>query len=133
MSRDLTPKDSHILDKHYHFANEPLVLTNIETGVEVKIYDPSCELALRWPNAYYLATEIVEKLKGAPTTLTLFEELLRRIIKLSDDNKPLVFPDDQLATTIAKWYEGKLDPNFYYSTHNNELLYEALRKVNVNF
>lgn len=133
MSRDLTPKDSHILDKHYHFASEPLVLTNIETGVEVKLYDPSCEMALRWPNAYYLASDIVEKLQGAPTTLNLFEELLRRIIVLSDKNEPLVFPDDELATTIAKWYEGKLDPNFYYCTRNNELLYEALREVYIDF
>ena len=133
MSRDLTPKDSHILDKHYHFSTEPLVLTNIETGVEVKLYDPSCELALRWPNAYYLASDIVEKLQGTPTTLTLFEDLLCRIIVMSDNNQPLVFPDDKLANTIAQWYEGKLDPNFYYCTHNNELLYEALRKVDVNF
>ena len=127
MGKDFTPYMHHKADQQYNFSSKPLILENIQTGEKTIFHDPSCTDALRWPNSYYLASSILEDHKSSPEKMDMFEKILTKIIELSDAgkyvNKCMKTPFEH---TICKWYFGKLDPDFYYNTINNEKMSEAI-------
>ena len=129
MGKDFTPHIHHVVDKEYGFSSQPLILTDLNTGEETVYRDPNCDDALRWPNSYFLASEILERHKSHPEVLDMFEQTLAKIISLDDAGSLKgAHLDTPLEKTVHQWYMGNLDPNFYYNTHNNELMSDALTK-----
>ena len=133
MSRDLSPKELHLIDEKYGFSKEILKTTNLQTGQETIIYDPKCDLAIYYPNAYFLGQRVVETFKNIPTTLQFFEDTLSRIIRETDTETPITQLDDQMVRAIAAWYDGRLDPQFYYREHNDDLLIEQLKQFDIQY
>ena len=91
-------------------------------GNETVLYDPSSPASVKYPNLSFLfgsgLADILEEFgSGADSVLSDIEKRLVCIIDAGSGKK-----DDPLYL----WYIGKLDPNFYYNTWNNELLREYI-------
>ena len=129
MGKDFTPHMHHVADRQFGFSSQPLILTDLHTGEETIYRDPKCEDALRWPHSYFLASEILDQHKSTPEKMDIFEQILAKVVELDDAG---VYIDNAMKTplekTVCKWYFGKLDPNFYYNTLNNEMMSDALSK-----
>lgn len=127
MGRDFTPREHHAADRRYGFSKNRLVCIDAETGRKAVIYDPECEDALRWPNSSFLARPILEENKSSPVKMDMFEKVLAGIIELDDAGAPVKEAmETAFRQTVCRWYFGELDPDFYYSRTNDELMSRAV-------
>lgn len=127
MSRNFTPYEHHEADKRLELSKHALVQNNVATGEKIVLYDPDSPAAKRFPNLHFLfhegLTEIVNEFGGeAANVLAKTESDLAKIVERYDSGGS----NDGLDETLVLWYEGRLDPNFYYAEYNNELLREHL-------
>lgn len=132
MSRDFTPRILHKMDKAYHLSENPITFypENRPDKKEL-IYDPDGTDAKKWPNTYFLGSLIHDAFKNKPKQLDYFEQELTKIIRLEDAGKNIE-TDGTLNPDIVKWYNGKLDPNFYYREPNDEMMCDLLDNMTIN-
>lgn len=121
MGKDFTPREHHMADIMYGFSRNRTVMRDAD-GNETVLYDPHSPASVKYPNLSFLfgsgLADILEEFgSGAGSVLSDIEKRLVRIIEADSGEK-----DDQLYL----WYIGKLDPDFYYNTWNNELLREYI-------
>ena len=77
------------------------------------------ELGFLFDN-FYMAYKTMSKHPSIrKKVLTNIETQLREIERQKN-------PDDN--SVVGLWFYGKLDPNFYYNTENNELFFEYIMK-----
>ncbi len=143
MSRDWTPQLNRWVDSKHHFSQNKVVWTNLITGKEEVVVDPECETAKRYPLLYFLYGYNLEKFMLAEMTaefVSEVEHILKEIATWEDANKRAISTaspsenifykdDEELISLVIEWYEGKLDPDFYYNDRNNEYFLDGLRKL----
>lgn len=130
MGRDITPREHHAIDRRYGFSAKKTAFTDAETGEETVLYDPESEDARKWPNACFLACETVRELSDGQKDL--FEEVLAEVVCADDEGRRPVAADpskEELLETVCRWYDGRLDPDFYYSMENNRRLKQFLEGI----
>ena len=128
MGRDMTSREHHLIDKRYGFSKVKTAFTETSTGKEHVLYDPSSKEAVRWPNACFLAQEVIRDLTERQKDL--FEEALCEIVDAEDNARTPDLKDpgkEQLLDTVLQWYDGCLDSDFYYNMENNRILKEYLK------
>ena len=130
MSRDWTPHEHYAVNKYHEEHGGPTAWdiyehTVVHMGNETFAYCEKEELALRkqFPLFGFLLNtfpEVHKSLSGIPGGVDLLkkrEEELSAYIETGTGDK---------SSALIRWFEGKLDPCFYYSEHNEELFRETL-------
>lgn len=129
MSRDLTPVQYYLLSEHN--KDKGLSAFDVMEGTSWVINGVShplhskeeMNLRRQYPLFGYLLNTFLDvhdslsKIPGGLAFLKKKEDELSSYIQSSvgDHNSPMI-----------KWFEGELDPNFYYSERNEELFVEFL-------
>lgn len=128
MSRDFTPRQSLIVEEATGISLWGFMehTTLSYAGKETPLYDPS-EVVLR--KSYPLLGKLLSRfsylykalanIDGGLDFLRNKDIELARYVKSGDGN---------LESYLIKWFEGTLDPNFYYSERNEEMFIENLIK-----
>jgi hypothetical protein len=117
MGMDFTPRQRHYADLQYHFSDKPIF--GLE-GKAILKYQP------RYPSFFYLfcndidrLLEDMEKKKDGLAIMDAVELLTNQLF----ENK---VPETEFGKLMYQWYDGKLDPDFYYSEINDQKLYDAI-------
>ena len=129
MSRDWTPKGLYYADKKFHFRDQKITMTD-SNGNEVDI-GPSKEDREKFPNLSFLGEGVLALMKKSNLTdeeILIFEKKLKTVV----DNEDIGIPASNWIRTdvsetlrlTAQWFEGKLDPAFYYRERNDEIYAE---------
>ncbi len=141
MSKDWTPQQFHAVDKSLNGDLSSQTLSAEIEGKTYVIHDPNSEDGKAFPNLYFLGNDIYKVLKKECSITFVYdvEMMLAEIINIVDGFKsPLSSIDDEtlklsvkpehlaLAMLVRDWFEGKLDPGFYYNEWNNEVFAEKL-------
>ena len=129
MSRDWTPKELYYADKKFHFRDQKITMTD-SNGNEIDI-GPDREDKDKFPNLSFLGEGVLNLMKEAKLTdeeIQMFEKELKTIVDNEDigilaSNWLRADVDETLRLT-AQWFEGKLDPAFYYRERNDEVYAE---------
>ena len=128
MSRDFTPRDVIAAEKYtgisfFTFMNTAIVHAN---GKEEPLYTPEA-IALR--EQFPLFGKLVNRFELLYNPLSRMEggiEFLKR--KEKELEKYLETPKGDPESYLVKWFNGELDPNFYYSEYNEELFVKEMLK-----
>lgn len=128
MSRDFTPRDVITAEKYtgisfFEFMNTTIIRAN---GKEEPLYTPEAiALRKRFPlfgklvNRFELLYNPLSEIEGGIEFLKEKEKELETYIETESGN-----PESYLV----KWFNGELDPNFYYSEYNEELFIKEMLK-----
>ncbi len=145
MSRDWTPKQLYLVDKHLNGNLREQKITWELNGETYVIHDPEGEMEKAFPNLTFLGNDIVKSLKEKCKITFIYdvESCLTGITELLDsfNNSNRDIADSEIETHMKKsywvlgklirdWFEGKLDPDFYYNERNNEIFIEKLIEMN---
>lgn len=125
MSKDWTPKEYYYADRAYNFRSSTVTMTD-SNGKEFRI-GPSKEDLEKYRNLAFLGEGVLKRMREEGVSeehIGLFEKELTTII----ENEKIGIPAsnwqrDDIADSLritALWYEGKLDPSFYYRETNDE-------------
>ena len=120
MSRDWTPQELHQADIQMGFSAKKLAGFCSESGEEIVLYDPECKTAKQYPNLYFLFREGTARIletygnRAEPVLAELENDLVTEINGCGSN------------PALHAWYEGKLDPNFYYGETNHRLFEEYI-------
>lgn len=128
MSRDFTPRQSLEAEKYTGISLWDIMERGILSynGVETPMYDAD-EVALR--KNYPLLGKLINKFTDLYTSLTNIDgglDVLR-----DKDNELAMYIEQgkgDFTSYLVKWFEGELDPNFYYSERNEEMFTEEIIK-----
>ena len=144
MSRDWTPQQLYAVDKQMNGSLHEQVITWEVNGETFTDHDPNSEDGKAFPNFYFLGCDVFRKLKEKCSTPFMYdiEKVLTAIINIVDgfDNPCESISDElleqnvkpkylSLAKLVRNWFEGKLDPNFYYNEWNNEVFVDNLLEI----
>lgn len=144
MSRDWTPKQLYLFDKQMNGELRKAKLTYEIEGKDYVLHDPEGKMEKAFPNLTFLGGDIFQKLKNESSGLFIVdvEIVLTGIIEILDSFKsPSIDINDSdieanikekywtLARLTRDWFEGKLDPGFYYNEWNNELFLTNLLEI----
>ena len=137
MSRNWTPREMYFVDLEATKQGRPLRGT-LNTLVfvdpkgnqipfinedEKKVLSMFKELGFLFSdNLYHLWVSTNEHPRIRKKVLMEMEQELENIIDNDKNGKSFTMYDD----ILVRWYMGELDPNFYYSEYNNELLEQYL-------
>ena len=126
MSRDFTPREVIVVEKctgvsYFNFMSTTVICCN---GKEEPLYTPEA-IALRkqFPlfgklvNRFELLYNPLSEIEGGIDFLKEKERELKTYIEVEKGD---------LNSYLVKWFEGELDPNFYYSERNEELFREKV-------
>lgn len=131
MSRDWTPEEILLIEKN-NVANELpdmwQFMGNMSISINGENYKPmfskeEIELRKKFGNFGKLYESFVSlykeitKLSNGESVLKKAQQELELFIENGEGN---------LDSHVLKWFQGKLDSNFYYHEHNDELLKEYL-------
>ena len=143
MSRDWTPKQLYLVDKQMDNELRKRTITLEFNGEITVIHDPEGEMEKTFPNLTFLGGDIFKKIKDKCEVTFVYdvEAALTEIIRLTDNHPANDVSDSdiescikegwwQLAKLTRDWFEGKLDPGFYYNEQNNEAFIEKLLEMN---
>lgn len=128
MSRDFTPRQNLATEEYtgislWDFMEHTILSYN---GEEAPLYDAE-EVALR--KSYPLLGKLVNKFTDLYTSLTNIDgglDVLR-----DKDNELAMYIEQgkgNFTSYLVKWFEGELDPNFYYSEWNEKMFIEEMIK-----
>ncbi len=113
-------------------------------GVKYIVHDPEGEMEKTFPNLTFLGNEVFKRLKihCSVTFVMDVEIVLTGITELVDgfDNPAKEISDAEIETNMKEeywklgklvrdWFEGKLDPGFYYNEWNNEVFIDKLLEL----
>ena len=144
MSRDWTPQMLHAVDKQMNGTLHEQVITWEINGKSETMYNPNSEDGKAFPNFYFLGCDVFKRLKEKCSIEFIYsiEMVLTAIIDIVDgfDNPCSSISDEmleqniklelmRLAKLVRDWFEGKLDPGFYYNEWNNELFIKNLLEI----
>ena len=144
MSRDWTPQQLHAVDKQMNGSLHEQVITWAYNGESITIHDPNSEDGKTFPNFYFLGCDVFKRLKEKCSIkfMSSIEMVLAEIIDIVDGfDSPCDSISDEmleqniklelmtLAKLVRDWFEGKLDPGFYYNEWNNELFVRNLLEI----
>lgn len=124
MSRDWTPRELHMADEYcfketgeyMHDRKIVLVLNGKETDERMDCMKYP-DLYEKFPNLSFLwGADYVKKYQTQ--NLAYVEEQLSLIVSGNITN--------DTDKTILRWYNGELDPHFYYREENDEILKEYI-------
>lgn len=122
MSRDWTPREMIEVDRCY-FKNKPFleiakntVFTDSKGNESPLLSEEEYHICKK---CKYLGSLLLSEFAGlyqsleSKDVLLDYEEILRKYIEegIGDTEEPVI-----------KWFNGKLDPNFYYNEINNRML-----------
>ncbi len=129
MSRDWTPKELYYADKQFNFRNQKITMTD-SNGNEIDI-GPGNEDKDKFPNLSFLGEGVLNLMREAKLTdeeILIFEKKLKTVVDNEDAGIPAsnwIRADVSEALRLtAQWFEGKLDPAFYYRERNDEVYAE---------
>lgn len=129
MSRDWTPKELYYADKKFHFRDQKITMTD-SNGNEVDI-GPSKEDKDKFPNLSFLGEGVLNLMREANLTdeeIQVFEKELKIVADNEDTGVPsshwIRADVSETLRLTAQWFEGKLDPAFYYRERNDEIYAE---------
>lgn len=129
MSRDWTPKELYYADKQFDFRNQNITMIDSK-GNEIAI-GPSKEDKSKFPNLSFLGEGVLTLMREAKLTdeeIQIFEKKLKTVVDNEDAGIPAsnwIRADVSEALRLtAQWFEGKLDPAFYYRERNDEVYAE---------
>lgn len=129
MSRDFTPEQHFLVDLSQKNAIRNSVLTWTSTeGKEIRIDNHLAKD--RYPEFSFLYErfdELYKKYADNEKVLKLFDRIEGSIKEAEDQtmNGSLPFTT-KFDTIVQNWFEGKLDPNFYYHETNDDLFSEFI-------
>jgi hypothetical protein len=144
MSRDWTPKQLYLVDKQMNNKLRNQTITLELNGETTIIHDPNGEMEKAFPNLTFIGGDVFKRLKekssvefiyDVESVLTAITELLdsygipAREIADSDIEANVKESLWQLAKLVRDWFEGKLDPGFYYNELNNAIFLEKLLEM----
>lgn len=125
MSRDWTPKELYYADKKFHFRNQDITMIDSK-GNEIAI-GSSKEDKSKFPNLSFLGEGVLILMRKAKLTdeeILVFENELKIVVDNEDigisANSWIRADIDEALRLTAQWFEGKLDPAFYYRERNDE-------------
>lgn len=129
MSRDWTPKELYYADKKFHFRDQKFTMID-SNGNKIDI-GPGKEDKDKFPNLSFLGEGVLNLMREANLTdeeIQMFEKELKTIVGNEDIGIPAsnwIRADVSEALRLtAQWFEGKLDPAFYYRERNDEVYVE---------
>ena len=129
MSRDWTPKELYYADKKFHFRNQNITMTD-SNGNEIDV-GPDKEDKDKFPNLSFLGEGVLTLMREAKLTdeeIQIFEKKIKTVVDNEDIGIPAsnwIRPDvSETLRLTAQWFEGKLDPSFYYRERNDEIYAE---------
>ena len=135
MSKDFTPKELHAADMILGLQKGGLRIIDM-SGKEIIFAGDAYKK--EFPNLAFLAGEVLENLIKQfgkdEEVLSRTEDVLRDMIEAHDNNMCFEkyynlrpgHPDRAIIEVMEKWYEGKLDPHFYYRETNDAFLLDYL-------
>lgn len=122
MSKSFTPKELHHVNKKFNFSQ--LTLSN-ETTQQI-IYNAKSEFSKNYPHISFLISNSETLLKEvSPVILCEIETIIDNIIT-AEDNDTVFVPQNTDEKTLLKWFNGELDPHFYYDDYNNKLIIDFI-------
>ena len=126
MSRDFTPREVLIMEKHTKISVFDFMSTTViqYNGKEEPLYTSEA-IALRkqFPlfgkliNRFELLYNPLSEVNGGIEFLKEKEKELKVYIEAEKGD---------LKSYLVRWFDGELDPNFYYSERNEELFVEKV-------
>lgn len=136
MSKNWTPREQHFFDEQlymeqHHHMYEQMITFKTSDGKEYKLFGNET-LWKRFPNFAFYCYNTLNQVKDEKV-LEVFDELekgLSEILK-KDNFKDKVFTveGDDIPQFVVDWYNGKLDPDFYYSEKNHQMLLEKVESI----
>ena len=129
MSKDFTPKMFHLADRQYHisevvFRDKDSDMIDQDTTEDMRRDFPNLTFLLEcFPDLYRMSIRDVT----LRSTLLEIEKILSEIIE-KDDADETIRTDCEPYRTIVRWYNGWLDPNYYYNDENNRLFRDWILK-----
>ena len=131
MSRDWTPRELFYANKRYNFRNQSFVLQRSD-GKEYPLGPSKREKEL-YPNLSFLGEGVLKQMKESglcDEDIIVFENELKTIVENEDIGIPASNWDrtdvDESLRLTAQWFQGKLDPSFYYRERNDEIFVEKI-------
>lgn len=126
MSRDFTPKESLAAEKYTGFSMFDMMEHTVLSykGEEKPLYTPE-QISLR--KQFPLFGKLVNRFESLFFPLSKIEggeEFLRE--KEKELEKWIENGKGDYNSYLIKWFEGDLDPNFYYSERNEEMFIEEM-------
>ncbi len=138
MSRDWTPYELHRADLEFGFSKDTLEMyIPQEDGSKTFVgffYNPEDPITKQYPNLAFLwgQNELTRFISGladnageaCEAVLSDIEQILAEVVahydKPKTERKNGLSSSSDWTTIVNDWYLGRLDPNFYYNTENNE-------------
>lgn len=148
MGRSFTPREHHKADLLYQLSSSKteLIFSKDKNDDVFVLYDPMSEISQMFPNLSFLLGE--DKIADLLEYTNKSEESIEKIKEIENDLTIVIKNDDMIKIppsnwydrpgfdknlkTVAMWYDGKLDKNFYYCDKNNELFLEFIKDEILN-
>jgi hypothetical protein len=126
MSRDLTPRQTLVMEKYTGFSVFDMMehTTLLYKGEEQPLYTPE-QISLR--KQFPLFGKLINNFESLFFPLSKIEggeEFLRE--KEKELEKWIEKEEGDYNSYLIKWFEGELDPNFYYSERNEEMFIDEM-------
>ena len=138
MSRDWTPRELFYADKEYGFRDRKIemVYKDEDGNEKTMAIGPTDKEKELYPNLSFLgegAMRAMQSLGMTEEEIMVFEKELSAIVENEDINIPASNwdrPDiDSTLRLTAQWFEGVLDPSFYYRERNDEAFAEQAMEL----
>lgn len=128
MGRDFTPRDIIAAEKYTGISFFDFMATTVMCveGKEKQLY-PAEEIALR--KQFPLFGKLVNRFESLYDPLSKIEGGIR-FLKEKEKELEIYLETEKgnLESYLVKWFNGELDPNFYYSEYNEELFVKEMLK-----